>query len=97
MARYKHYDCRQSKLLPVSFEEQILSGSFEHTLCYLIDHELDLSGFDERYANDEEGAPAYDPAILLKIVLVAYSRGVTSSRRIARLREPRDVHGGVSG
>lgn len=87
MARYKHYDYRQSKLLPVSFEEQILPGSFEHTLCYLIDHELDLSIFEERYSNDEEGAPAYDPAILLKVVLLAYSRGVTSSRRIARLCE----------
>jgi transposase len=87
MARYKHYDYRQSKLLPVSFEEQILPGSFEQTLCYLVDHELDLSVFEERYSNDEEGAPAYDPAILLKIVLLAYSRGVTSSRRIARLCE----------
>lgn len=87
MARYKHYDYRQSKLLPVSFDEQILPGSFEHTLCYLVDHELELSVFEERYSNDEEGAPAYDPAILLKIVLLAYSRGVTSSRRIARLCE----------
>ena len=87
MARYKHYDYRQSKLLPVSFEEQILPGSFEHTLCYLVDHELDVSVFEERYSNDEEGAPAYDPAILLKIVLLGYSRGVTSSRRIARLCE----------
>lgn len=87
MARYKHYDYRQLKLVPVSFEEQILPGSFEHTLCHLVDHELDLSIFEERYSNDEEGAPAYDPAILLKIVLLAYSRGVTSSRRIARLCE----------
>ena len=87
MARYKHYDYGQSKLLPVSFPEQILPGSFEHSLCYLIDHELDLSVFEERYSNDEEGRPAYDPAILLKIVLLAYSRGVTSSRRIARLCE----------
>jgi len=87
MARYKHYDYRHSKLLPISFEEQILPGSLEHTLCHLIDDELDLSAFEERYSNDEEGAPAYDPAILLKIVLYAYSRGVTSSRRIARLCE----------
>jgi transposase len=87
MARYKHYDYGQSKLVPVSFEGQILPGSFEDTLCRLIDHELDLRVFEERYSNDEEGAPAYDPAILLKIVLLAYSRGVTSSRRIARLCE----------
>lgn len=35
--------------------------------------------------NDETGAPAYDPAILLKVILYAYCRGVTSSRDIAGL------------
>lgn len=32
MARYKHYSYAQTKLIPVSFKEQILSGSFEHAL-----------------------------------------------------------------
>ncbi|MEW6571033.1 MAG: transposase [Nitrospirota bacterium] len=50
----------------------------------MIDNEIDLSLFDERYKNDETGAPAYDPAILLKIILYAYSRGITSSRKIAQ-------------
>lgn len=85
MARFKHYDYGQMKLLPVSFREQILPGTFEHTLNHLIDHEIDLSVFDHRYKNDETGAPAYDPAILLKVILYAYSRGVTASRQIERL------------
>jgi transposase len=85
MAKYKHYDYSQMKLLPVSFKEQILPGTFEHTLNELIDHEVDLTVFAERYRNDETGAPAYDPAILLKIILYAYSRGITQSREIARL------------
>ena len=85
MANYKHYDYGQSKMLPVNFDEQILPGSFEYTLCYLIDHELDLSVFDLRYSNDLGGAAAYDPAILLKIVLAAYARGITSSRQIEKL------------
>jgi transposase len=82
MARYKdvHYD--QDKFIPVSFQKQILPGTFEYTLSYLIDHELDLSIFDSRYQNDETGAPAFDPAVLLKIVIYAYSRGITSSRKI---------------
>lgn len=82
MARYKdvHYD--QDKFIPVSFRKQILPGTFEYSLSYLIDHELDLSVFDARYHNDETGAPAFDPAVLLKIVLYAYSRGITSSRKI---------------
>ena len=82
MARYKDYNYDQAKLLPISFSRQILPGTFEYSLNHLIDHELDLSVFDARYRNDETGAPAYDPAILLKIVLYAYSRGITSSRDI---------------
>jgi transposase len=82
MARYKPYDYRQGKLIPISLDKQILPGTFEYTLNYLIDNELDLSVFDNRYCNDETGAPAYDPAILVKIILYAYSRGIISSRRI---------------
>jgi transposase len=82
MARYKQYDYRQGKFIPISFDKQILPGTFEYTLNYLIDNELDLSVFDTRYCNDITGASAYDPAILLKIILYAYSRGITSSRKI---------------
>ena len=87
MARYKEYDYSQGKFIPLQFDKQILPGTFEHTLHYLIDNEIDLSIFDLRYQNDETGAPAYDPAILLKIILYAYSRGITSSRKIARCCE----------
>ena len=83
MAKYKHYDYSQGKFIPISFDKQILPGTFEHTLHYLIDNEIDLSIFDLRYKNEETGAPAYDPRVLLKIVLYAYSKGITSSRKIA--------------
>lgn len=84
MARYKEYDYSQGKLIPIHFDKQIIPGTFEHTLHYIINNEIDLSVFDLRYQNDETGAPAYDPAILLKIILYAYSRGITSSRKIAQ-------------
>lgn len=84
MARYKNYCYEQGKMIPVSFREQILPGTFEYSLSYLIDHELDLSEFDQRYCNDETGRPAYDPALLLKIILYAYARGIVSSRQIER-------------
>jgi len=84
MARYKEYDYSQGKFIPIHFDRQILPGTFEYSLNYLIDNEIDLSAFDARYRNDETGAPAYDPAILLKIILYAYSRGITSSREIAQ-------------
>jgi transposase len=85
MARYRDYDYDQMKLLPIAYAKQILPGSFEHSLSYLIDHELDLSAFDNHYHNDTNGRPAYDPRLLLKIVLLAYSKGITSSRQIERL------------
>jgi len=80
MARYKDYSYNQSKLLPINFSHQILPGSFECTVNYLVDNELDLSVFDSRYNNDTTGCTAYDPAILLKIILAAYTRGFTSNR-----------------
>ncbi|MEW8073587.1 MAG: IS1182 family transposase [Candidatus Thiodiazotropha sp.] len=85
MARYKDYNYDQMKMLPVSYEKQILPGSFEYSLSYLIDHELDLSAFDQHYQNDSTGRPAYDPELLLKIIILAYSKGITSSRQIERL------------
>lgn len=87
MARYKSYSYAQGKFIPVHFEKQIIPGTFEYSLNHLVDHELDLSIFDERYKNEETGATAYDPKILLKIILFAYSRGIVSSRRIAQACE----------
>ena len=50
-----------------------------------------------RYRNDETGAPAYDPAVMLKIVLLAYSRGVVSSRAIERLCRENVLFMAISG
>jgi len=87
MAKYKKYSYSQARFIPVHFDKQIMPKTFEYTLNHLIDKEIDLSLFDNRYENDETGAPAYDPAILLKIILFAYSRGIVSSRKIARCCE----------
>ncbi len=92
MARYKHIDAPKEvplgdtspRLIAVDLERQLLPGTFEHALNHLIDHRLDLSRFDARYKNDLTGASAYPPAMLLKIVLFAYSRGIISSRDIER-------------
>ena len=81
MARYKVVD-RNPRLPPVVLSEQIQPGTFEFALDHLVDNELDLSDLDARFRNDESGASAYDPRVMLKIVLLGYSRGLISSRRI---------------
>lgn len=85
MGRFKYYSYEQTVILPINFSKQILPGTFEYTLHHLIDNELDLKDFYEKVHNDETGAPAYDPAIMLKIILFAYSRGIISSRDIEKL------------
>jgi transposase len=50
---------------------------------HLVDS-LDLSAFDAHFRNDDNGAPAHAPAMLLKAVLLAYSQGIVSSRAIER-------------
>lgn len=81
MARYKPQE-NHSLLLPVVLSEQIVPGSFAFALNYLVDHELDLNALDAQFKNDEVGASAYDPRVMLKIVLLAYSQGLISSRAI---------------
>ncbi len=84
MAKYKHYDYSQSMLIPVFFEEQLIPGTLEFAIHTLVETRMDMSIFDGNYQNDETGRHAYDPKILLKVVLFAYSRGLISSRRIER-------------
>ena len=82
MARYRYVDM-SARLLPVNLESQLVPGTFAHALHHLIDA-LDLSAFDAHFRNDDNGAPAHAPAMLLKAVLLAYSQGVVSSRAIER-------------
>lgn len=82
MAKFIPYDPKQSKMVVISYADQLQAGTFEFAINHLIDHKLDLSIFHARYANDDGGRPAFDPAIMLKIILFAYSKGITSSREI---------------
>jgi transposase len=96
MARYKPIHTGL-KLLPGDFDQQVIPGSFEHALCHLVDHALDLTAFHARYNNDDEGAPAFDPAALIKIILFAYSRGIISSRKMERACRENVLFIAVSG
>ena len=84
MGRFKPYDYSQGLLIPVSLEEQLMPGTLEFAINRLVEKHLDLSIFDGKYKNDETGRLAYDPKILLKVVLLGYSRELTSSGRSSR-------------
>lgn len=82
MARYKPYNLKQAKMIPLSYADQIVPGSFEHALNEIVEQHLDLTVFEHRYRNDQTGRLAYDPKVLLKIVLYGYSKGMISSRKL---------------
>jgi len=82
MPKFIPYNHDQSSLVVINFRDQLQPGTFEFAVHHLIHNKLDLSIFDDAYHNNENGRPAYDPAILLGIILFAYSKGITSSREI---------------
>ena len=84
MAKYKKYDYSQMVMIPVSLKNQLMPGTFEHIIHEVIEKKVHLSIFDENYKNDETGAPAHDPKLLLKVILLAFSRGMTGSRKIEK-------------
>jgi transposase len=84
MARFKAPDYRQKLLVPVALDEQLVPGTLEHAIHHLLEDRIDESWFEDLYANDESGRPAYSPRMLLKVILLGYSRGLLSSRRLER-------------
>jgi transposase len=83
MAKYKQTDNSQGQFIVVNLNEQLLPGTFEWAVDYLI-NKADMSLFDLNYHNDEKGAAAYSPRVLLKAIFYCYSNGIMSSRRIEK-------------
>jgi transposase len=84
MAKFKACNEDQLVMLPISLQDQLVPGTLEHTLSQLVDKHIDLTVLDVRYNNDETGASAIHPKILLKVILLAYAKGMISSRQIER-------------
>ncbi|ABM03213.1 transposase, IS4 family [Psychromonas ingrahamii 37] len=97
MANYKPDLSCQSKFIPIDFAQQIIPGTFEYALSHIVDKHLDLTTFDDWYNNDNGGAAAYPPSVMLKIILFGYSRGLVSSRRIAQACETNITFMSLSG
>jgi transposase len=69
MAKYKSYNYAQMVMIPMALEKQLMPGTLEFAIHELIQRRIDTSIFDRTYHNDETGCSAYDPKILLKVVL----------------------------
>jgi transposase len=84
MARYKYYDYLQKKLIPVDLELQLMPRTLEFAIHTLVESRMDMGVCDSKYKNDVTGCLAFNPKLLLKVILLAYSRRIVSSRKIER-------------
>lgn len=85
MPKYKTTYEDQTIFIHLSARNQFQVKSFEFAIHTLFENDIDTSIFESRLKNHTLGAPAYHPKVLLKIILMAYSMGITSSRTIDKL------------
>jgi transposase len=85
---FRPWDIEQRWLLPPSVEEFVPAGHVAHFVRETVREELDLTAILSTYS-EERGYPPYHPAMMVALLLYAYSRGIYSSRRIAQACEER--------
>lgn len=81
MKIFKEYSQGQVFLLPPSLDEFVPENHEARIINDVVDA-MDLSPLLAKYEGG--GAPAYHPAMMLKVIIYAYSRDVYSSRSIAQ-------------
>jgi transposase len=79
-------DREQAFLMPPSLREWLPEG---HLAWFVLDavEEMDLREFYADYRADGHGRAAYEPSMMVAVLLYAYARGVRSSRAIERACE----------
>ena len=74
-------DREQSFLMPPSLLDWVAADHFVWTILSSVE-EMDLSPFLGAYRPDGHGRPAYDPSMMVALLLYAYAKGNRSSRGI---------------
>src|SRR6266700_5056765 len=85
---FRPWDVDQAWLLPPSVHDFVPPEHPAHLGREIVRGELDLAAVLSAYGEDR-GQPPYHPGMMVALLLYAYSRGVYSSRQIARGCEER--------
>ena len=81
--RFRPWDPKQKWLLPPEITEFIPEGHPAHFVRDLVVEQLDLAQILDTY-DEERGYPPFHPAMMVALLLYAYTQGVFSSRKIAK-------------
>lgn len=82
-ARFIGVDREQVFLMPPSVRDWVPEGHLVWTVLEAVG-ELDLSAFYGAYRADGHGRPAYEPSMMVALLMYAYARGNRSARGIER-------------
>jgi len=80
---FKGYEREQLLLLPPDLHQWLQEDHLAYFIADVV-AELDLSAIYEDYDSRGGGQPAYDPRMMVNLVLYAYCVGMPSSRKIER-------------
>jgi transposase len=81
---FKPYDQKQQFLLPLNLDEFVPMNHISRVLNDVIEH-VDIRSIESTYSDN--GCPAYNPRLLLKILLYGYLINIRSSRKIDDMTE----------
>lgn len=85
---FRAWDVDQAWLLPASLHQFVPPGHLAHFVRDTVREALDLSAITG-VSKAEQGQPPYHPGRLVALLLYGYSRGIYSSRQLARACEGR--------
>ena len=85
---FRSWDVDQAWLLPSSLHQFVPPGHLAHFVRDTVREALDLSAITGVF-KAEQGQPPYHPGMLVALLLYGYSRGIYSSRQLARACEER--------
>ena len=82
--QFRHCDLNQVLLLPPSLQDWLPEGHLARLVADVVET-LDLSEFYEKHEErDGRGQAAYDPRMMVRLLIYGYCLGVASSRRIEK-------------
>jgi transposase len=81
---FRAWDVDQVWLLPPSVQDFVPAGHPAHLVRELVRAELDLAAIVAEYEREGRGQPPYHPAMMVALLLYAYTQGIYAARRIAQ-------------
>lgn len=78
---FRRFDPDQAWLVPPSLDDWLPQEHIARFIADLVDDHLDLSAFYADYT-EGRGAPPFDPRLMVRVLLLGYTSGIRSSRKL---------------